>query len=43
LRHHRRPLTVAVVAGARHSPGQVQRAFAEAGETSFSDFLCDVR
>src|SRR3954470_16884276 len=44
LRHYRRPLTVAVVARAlASSPRQVQRAFAEVGETSFSDFVREVR
>jgi AraC family transcriptional regulator, regulatory protein of adaptative response / methylphosphotriester-DNA alkyltransferase methyltransferase len=43
-RHYRRPLTVAVVAGAlASSPRQVQRAFAEVGETSFSAHLRAVR
>jgi hypothetical protein len=40
LRHYRRPLTVAVVARAlASSPRQVQRAFGEVGETSFSAYL----
>jgi AraC-like DNA-binding protein len=44
LRHYRRPLTVAVVARAlASSPRQVQRAFDEVGETSFSAFLREVR
>ena len=44
LRHYRRPLTVAVVARAlASSPRQVQRAFEEAGETSFSAYLRAVR
>jgi transcriptional regulator GlxA family with amidase domain len=44
LRHYRRPLTVAVVARAlAGSPRQVQRAFDEAGETSFTACLREVR
>ena len=44
LRHYRRPLTVAVVARAlASSPRQVQRAFAEAGQTSFSAYLREAR
>ena len=44
LRHYRRPLTVAVVARAlASSPRQVQRAFDEVGETSFSAYLREVR
>src|SRR5215213_7505968 len=44
LRHYRRPLTVAVVARAlASSPRQVQRAFGEVGETSFSAYLREVR
>ena len=44
LRHYRRPLTVAVVARAlASSPRQVQRAFEEVGETSFSAYLREVR
>jgi AraC family transcriptional regulator, regulatory protein of adaptative response / methylphosphotriester-DNA alkyltransferase methyltransferase len=44
LRHYRRPLTVAVVARAlASSPRQVQRAFEEAGGTSFSAYLREVR
>ena len=44
LRHYRRPLTVAVVARTiASSPRQVQRAFEEAGGTSFSAFLREVR
>ena len=43
-RHYRRPLTVAVVARAlASSPRQVQRAFDQAGETSFSAYLREVR
>jgi len=44
LRHYRRPLTVAVVARAlASSPRQVQRAFEEVGETSFSAVLREAR
>jgi two-component system response regulator YesN len=44
LRHYRRPLTVAVVARAlASSPRQLQRAFGEVGETTFSDYLREVR
>ena len=44
MRHYRQPLTVSVVARAlASSPRQVQRAFAEAGETSFSVYLREVR
>jgi AraC-like DNA-binding protein len=40
VRHYRRPLTVAVVARTlASSPRQVQRAFDEVGETSFSAYL----
>jgi AraC-like DNA-binding protein len=43
-RHYRRPLTVAVVARAlASSPRQLQRAFTEVGETSFSAYLREVR
>jgi two-component system response regulator YesN len=39
-RHYRRPLTLAVVAGAlASSPRQLQRAYAQFGETSFSEDL----
>ncbi|HWX97121.1 MAG TPA: helix-turn-helix transcriptional regulator [Solirubrobacteraceae bacterium] len=39
-RHYRRPLTLAVVAGAlASSPRQVQRAYEQFGETSFSEDL----
>jgi len=44
LRHYRRPLTVAVVARAPASSArQVQRAFDEVGETTFSAYLREVR
>jgi AraC-like DNA-binding protein len=44
LRHYRRPLTVAVVARAlASSPRQLQRAFEEVGETTFSAYLREVR
>jgi AraC family transcriptional regulator of adaptative response / methylphosphotriester-DNA alkyltransferase methyltransferase len=44
LRHYWRPLTVGVVARAlASSPPQVQRAFNEVGETSFSAYLREVR
>jgi transcriptional regulator GlxA family with amidase domain len=44
LRHYRRPVTVAVVARAlASSPRQVQRAFEEVGETSFSAVLREAR
>ena len=44
VRHYRRPLTVAVVAPAlASSPRQVQRAFEEVGETSFSAVLREAR
>jgi transcriptional regulator GlxA family with amidase domain len=44
LRHYRRRLTVAVIARAlASSPRQVQRAFDEAGGTSFSAYLREVR
>jgi two-component system response regulator YesN len=43
-RHYRRPLTVAVVARAlASSPRQVQRAFTEVGQTSFSAYVREVR
>ena len=43
-RHYRRPLTVAVVARAlASSPRQLQRAYVEVGETSFSAQLREVR
>ena len=39
-RHYRRPLTLAVVAGAlSSSPRQLQRAYAQFGETSFQEDL----
>jgi AraC-like DNA-binding protein len=39
-RHYRRPLTLAMVAGAlASSPRQVQRAYEQFGETSFSEDL----
>ena len=39
-RHYRRPLTLAVVAGAlASSPRQLQRAYAQFGEVSFSEDL----
>ena len=39
-RHYRRPLTLAVVAGAlASSPRQLQRAYAQFGEMSFSEDL----
>ena len=39
-RHYRRPLTLAVVAGAlSSSPRQLQRAYAQFGETSFHEDL----
>ena len=44
LRHYRRPLTVAVVARSlASSPRQLQWAFAEVGETTFSACLREVR
>jgi AraC-like DNA-binding protein len=44
LRHYRRPLTVAVVAPAlASSTRQVQRAFEQVGETSFSAVLREAR